>query len=80
MKVAVEKARSLGMNVYAHIDNNILGIDQALKMGVRHFWHASTVSSDVFQFRTDGDSLTEIMQLHYPDVQAYMPFALEKIQ
>ncbi len=80
MKAAAEKARSLGMNIYAHIDNNIISINQALDMEVRHFEHASTVSNDVFQFQTHGDSLTELMQLHYPEVQAYMPFALEKIQ
>ncbi len=80
MKAAVEKARSLGMNTYGHMDNNIVSIEEALDMGMKNFEHASTISDTVFEFSQHGDSLTKRLQEHYPAVQAYMPFALEKIQ
>lgn len=80
MKAAVEKAKSLNMRMYAHIDNNILSINEVLELGVRHFEHASTISNDVFNFSQDGNLLMEIMQKNYPGISAYMPFALEKIQ
>ncbi|MCJ8165909.1 amidohydrolase family protein [Pontibacter sp. E15-1] len=80
MKAAVEKAKSLNMNMFAHIDNNVMSIDETLDMGVKNFEHASTISNDVFLFEEHGDSLNKIMQQHYPDIRAYMPYALEKIQ
>ncbi len=79
MKAAVEKAQLLDMNMFAHIDNSVTSINEALDLGVRNFEHGSTISNDVFLFQ-HGGSLMKRMQAHYPNVQAYMPFALEKIQ
>lgn len=80
MEAVVERARSLKVNMFAHVDNNVVGFNELINLGVRNFEHASTVSNDVFVFAEDGDKLTAIMQTHYPGIQAYMVFALEKIQ
>lgn len=80
MEAVVEHANSLNMNMFAHIDNNVVSIDEALGLGIKNFEHASTISNSVFRFSDHGDSLINIMQKHYPGIQAYMPFALEKFQ
>ena len=80
MKAAVETAKNLNMNMFAHIDNNLMSINETLDKGVRNFEHASTISNDVFLFQVHGDALNKIMQQHYPDMKAYMPYALEMIQ
>lgn len=80
MEAVAKQAKALKVNMFAHIDNNIVGIKEAINLGVRNFEHASTVSNDVFLFGENGDELMEIMQNHYPGIQAYIIFALEKIQ
>lgn len=80
MEAAAEKARSLDMEIFAHVDNNIMSIEDALSLGIKNFEHASTISASVFRFSDHGDSLGKIMQNHYPGIQSYMPFALEKFQ
>ncbi|WP_225975066.1 amidohydrolase family protein [Anseongella ginsenosidimutans] len=80
IEAVIESARSLDINMFAHVDNNVVGFNELLDLGVRNFEHASTVSNDVFVFAENGDRLTAILQKYYPGIQAYMAFALEKIQ
>lgn len=53
---AFRKAFNLGMNVCAHIDYKVLGIEHALQVGVRNFEHAYTLGVNI-AFQTELDSL-----------------------
>lgn len=51
MKSAVAKAESLGMNMCAHIDFNLLSIQTVMSLGVKHFEHAYTPFVSAFNFQ-----------------------------
>ncbi len=48
MKSIVKKADSLNMNIFGHIDMNIVSIQTAMSMGVRHFEHSHTPFTSVY--------------------------------
>jgi Amidohydrolase family len=47
MKSVVKRAKELNMNMCAHIDNHIIGIDKVLDLGVKNFEHSCTITSDI---------------------------------
>ena len=48
---AFTEARRLGMHVTAHVDQGIVGISRALRLGVRHFEHAHAVGVELLPAR-----------------------------
>lgn len=80
MKAAVDEALALGLNVFGHIDFNLVGIPTVMNLGVKHFEHAMTVSSDAFGMSQYYDQLNGIMENHYPGIEAYFPYLLEQMQ
>ncbi len=42
-RAALGEARRLGMVPYAHVDNKVFSLAEALRLGVRHFEHAHTL-------------------------------------
>ncbi len=44
----VNKAESLGLNIFGHIDMNVVSIQQAMSFGVRHFEHSHTPFTSVY--------------------------------
>ncbi len=80
LKSVTKMADSLGMKLYAHIDEHNVPMGQAANMGIRHFQHANTLSNDAFEFDRQGLGLIRIMEEHYPTLNCYWPFALEKIK
>ena len=51
MKSVVSEARRLGMNICAHIDFNVVTIQTAMRLGVKHFEHAYTPIMSVFDYK-----------------------------
>nr|NQU88911.1 amidohydrolase family protein [Bacteroidota bacterium] len=50
MKSIVKTADSLGMNIFGHIDINIVTISTAMDLGVKHFEHVFTPFMSVFSY------------------------------
>ena len=59
---AVEEADRLGMRHYAHVDNGIVLIPEAMDQGVRHFEHFFTLQRSV----ADPDDLIEKIAEDFP--------------
>lgn len=64
-QAALETADSLKMKVFGHVDQNIMSIDTALKLGLRHFEHALTLVNTVFSPEADGRDFNISMQKNY---------------
>lgn len=80
MEAAVDEAQALGLNIFGHIDFNLVGIPTVMDLGVKHFEHAMTVSSDAFGMSQYYDQLNSLMEKHYPGIEAYFPYLLEQMQ
>lgn len=80
MQAAVDEAQALGLNIFGHIDFNLVGIPTVMDLGVKHFEHAMTVSSDAFGMSQYYDPLNSLMEKHYPGIEAYFPYLLEQMQ
>jgi len=61
MRGAVKKAQSLGMNIFGHIDMNIVSIQTTMSLGVRHFEHSHTPFTSVY----NGDKHWEDFKIKY---------------
>ena len=57
MEAVVEEANAHGMRLFAHIDNNIAEINDALDLGVRHFEHFFTLIPGSLVFRNHNETL-----------------------
>ncbi|MEM1220688.1 MAG: amidohydrolase family protein [Bacteroidota bacterium] len=57
MRAAVAQAEALGMEVFAHIDNGIMQIDDVMAMGVRHFEHFFTLIPSSLPMREEMQPL-----------------------
>ena len=59
MAVAVEEAGKQGLVPFAHIDNDIAEMRDALEMGVRHFEHFFTLIPGILDFRQHSGRLAQ---------------------
>ncbi len=80
MEAVVDEAQALGLNIFGHIDFNLVGIPTVMDLGVKHFEHAMTVSNDAFGMSPYYDQLNSLMEEHYPGIEAYFPYLLEQMQ
>lgn len=80
MEAAVDEAQALGLNIFGHIDFNLVGIPAVMDLSVKHFEHAMTVSNDAFGMSQYFNQLNSLMEEHYPGIEAYFPYLLEQIQ
>lgn len=80
MEVVIRKGKELDMNICAHIDNNVVSIDQALDLGVENFEHLVTITNSVYDPNVYGGAIYNILQANYPGIDSYMPYQLEVIQ
>lgn len=64
-RAALATADSLGMRSYAHLDQNVVNMDTALALGLRHFEHLLTLDHGVLAFPRDADAFTAHMRRHY---------------
>jgi imidazolonepropionase-like amidohydrolase len=79
MKAIIKKSEELNMKTYAHIDNNIVTIDNALDWGVNHFEHFFSITNSVFLNEKYNDALTDTVSKRFNHM-AYTVYELEKIQ
>lgn len=80
MEAAIAEANALGMNIFAHSDNNIVPMRTVLDLGIKNFEHALTSYIAAFLPSENDDALTAIMKEHYPNTRATFPYLLEQIQ
>ncbi|MCE7993486.1 MAG: amidohydrolase family protein [Roseivirga sp.] len=80
MEAAVDEAQTLGLNIFGHIDFNLVGIPAVMDLGVKHFEHVMTVSNDAFGMSQYYGQLNNLMEEHYPGIEAYFPYLLEQMQ
>ncbi len=64
-EAAFKTADSLGMNVYGHVDQNVMFIDSALTIGLRNYEHLLTLVNSVLRMQNDGKDFNLQMQKHY---------------
>jgi imidazolonepropionase-like amidohydrolase len=64
-RAALAAADSLGLRAYAHLDQNVVSMDTALALGLRHFEHLLTLDHGVLAFPRDTDAFTAHMRRHY---------------
>ncbi|MGV3590033.1 MAG: amidohydrolase family protein [Adhaeribacter sp.] len=64
-KAAFKTADSLGMQVYGHVDQNIMFIASTLNIGLRNYEHLLTLVNSVWQEQKDGKDFSSVMQKHY---------------
>ena len=57
-RAALEQADALGMVPYAHVDNGVVSVDDALRWGLRRFEHAHTLAVSVLR----PDELADVWQ------------------
>lgn len=66
MKSVVNKAQNLGMNIFGHIDFNVVSIQEAMKLGVKHFEHAYTPFMSIFNYQKHGEDFYNKHKLNFP--------------
>jgi imidazolonepropionase-like amidohydrolase len=64
-EAAFRSADSLGMKVYAHVDQNVMYIDTTLTIGVRNYEHILTLVNSVWHAQTEGGEFALDMQKYY---------------
>lgn len=64
-EAAFHTADSLGMNVYGHVDQNVMFIDSALNIGLVNYEHILTLVNSVFHAQKDDKDFRLEMQKHY---------------
>jgi len=64
-EAAFKTADSLGMKVYAHVDQNVMYIDTALAIGVRNYEHILTLVNSVWHAPIEGKEFAKDMQTYY---------------
>ncbi|WP_343670482.1 amidohydrolase family protein [Chitinophaga sp.] len=64
-EAAFKTADSLGMNVYGHIDQNIMHIDSTLDIGLRNYEHMLTLVNSVLYTPEDVGDFNLDMQKYY---------------
>lgn len=79
-EAAFKTADSLGMKVYAHVDQNVMFIDSALNIGVRNYEHILTLVNSVFQADKDGKEFNNNMQQYYAPGTANRNRQLERLE
>ena len=58
LAAAIQKAHELQMNVTGHVDQNVVSLDSALNLGLRHFEHIHTLAMSVFKY---NEHFNEVM-------------------
>ena len=66
-EAAFKTADSLGMNVYGHIDQNVMYIDSTLDIGLRNYEHVLTLANTVLRSKEDVKDFNLDMQKYYPN-------------
>lgn len=64
-EAAFHTADSLGMNVYGHVDQNVMFIDSALDIGLVNYEHILTLVNSVFHAQKDDKDFRLELQKHY---------------
>ncbi|WP_163410822.1 amidohydrolase family protein [Flavobacterium ajazii] len=64
-ETAFKTADSLKMNVYGHIDQNIMFIDTTLDIGLRNYEHLLTLVNSVWRVQNDDKDFKLEMQKYY---------------
>lgn len=64
-EAAFKTADSLGMNVYGHVDQNVMYIDTALAIGLRNYEHILTLVNSVWHAQSDGKEFDLDMKSYY---------------
>ncbi|MEI6945874.1 amidohydrolase family protein [Paraflavisolibacter sp. H34] len=72
-EAAFRTADSLGMNVYGHVDQNILFIDSTLAIGLRHYEHILTLATSILHLQHEDKDFSQEMQKHYAPATANFP-------
>ncbi len=79
-EAAFKTADSLGMNVYGHVDQNIMFIDSALDIGLRNYEHILTLVNSVLHDKIDGKDFSLEMQKYYTPGAANRNRQLERLE
>lgn len=64
-KAAFATADSLGMNVYGHIDNGVMGMDSTLIIGLKNYEHLFTILHSISFTEEDGKKIDSWMESFY---------------
>ena len=68
-KIAFKTADSLGMKVYAHVDQNVMTMDQTLDIGLKNYEHLVTIAYSVIKDKKDWDAFDKEFTEHYGEVK-----------
>lgn len=68
-KIAFKTAESLGMKVYAHVDQNVMTMDQTLDVGLKNYEHLVTIAYSVIKDKKDWDAFDKEFTEHYGEVK-----------
>lgn len=66
MEAIIGEAQKQNLNIYAHVDNNMVTIPQAMELGVRNFEHFFTVTPSILNYGVHWKLLEKKYKL--PDV------------
>lgn len=72
-EAAFKTADSLNMQVYGHVDQNVMFIDSAVDIGLRNYEHILTLATSVLDLRKDGKDFYSEMQKRYAPRTANLP-------
>jgi imidazolonepropionase-like amidohydrolase len=77
MRAIVDKAQQLNMHLYAHVDQNVLSVQQALSMGVKNFEHLQSIALSVFRYDDHYENLRRKFEL--PDIESVDEFIAMRV-
>jgi len=72
-EAAFKTADSLEMQVYGHIDQNVMFMDTTLDIGLRNYEHILTLATSVLHFQNDGKDFSSEMQKYYAPATSNFP-------
>lgn len=72
-EAAFKTADSLGMQVFGHIDQNVMFMDTTLGTGLRNYEHTLTLDNSVLHFQNDGKDFSLEMQKYYAPTTTNFP-------
>ena len=66
MKAVIEEAKDRNMNIYGHIDQNVVSIQKAVDLGVNHFEHFLSLPASIINYREHFDTLMKEYKISPP--------------
>ncbi|MEM9935695.1 MAG: amidohydrolase family protein, partial [Bacteroidota bacterium] len=66
IKIIIGEAKKRKLNMYGHIDQNVVSIHEAIDLGVKHFEHFLTLPASILNYGEHNQALRRKYQINFP--------------